>query len=47
MARDGHHRSKDRINNIDGHGWHIDLGPSDWVDVRGSFFFLGLYRLWI
>jgi hypothetical protein len=25
---------------IDVHGWHIDQGPSDWVDVRGSFFFL-------
>ena len=40
MAKDGHHRSTDRIKKLDVHGWHIDQGPSDWVDVRGSFLFL-------
>jgi len=42
MARDGHHRSTDRIKKLDVHGWHIDQGPSDWVDVRGSFLFWSL-----
>jgi hypothetical protein len=30
---------------LDVHGWYIDQGPSDWVDVRGSFFFCALNRL--
>ena len=42
MAKDGHHRSTDRIKKLDVHGWHIDQGPSDWVDVRGSFLFFVL-----